>query len=966
MVNPPVQISKRKVICDDAEDVEVRNREEDSGSSDEEEAEEQITVKDNNERDMHDAVHVPLFLSDSDGKGDDPEEEEEETVAEEEGGGPVLDETWMDSEGYEIGPTGNMRRKPKRQRLLTGRVVLPDNIRSLLGDAHSAYVANDLPKAIYLLGECIRQAPHVPNAYRTLALIYEEKEQNHERALGLYTIVANLEPKNLEVQQKTARLALELGNLEVALDCLKRATILNPNNISMALEKAWLFSETRKARRAVDDVKKLLRTNQHNIDLYFFLGDVAEKNHAFHSTALQAYALCLRYVLGQQVYVKQGIKDICDSADWIDPLPERDTLDIPNTEVAFSAGVCLSTILINDRKYNLVKDAIASIVQWLQAARLRLREKEAAAMSSNMEDMDDPTAPELMLPMDLAVHMGICHIYLGEFTEGRGCFSVLMRQNPGEEPYGSMLIEAARPFIAQEKFDDAIIFLDRVAASDSYHKVKALRLVAECWVDKGNIPKAMEMYTSALDIEPYDCATLISLSRNAVRLELEECTLIAYQHLKPMAERIVLQFAPDSKWSHGKRGDVREEGGDRPDATGILAEEGSWMTLELLIEWGKLTLARNDKDINELIYTHLPVVETFVQQVANSGRAPSYLQNPTLAEYDCFLKREAQSPWHESLNETAQYLAAKLDIASDVSPETMQDILRTLITVLVLSDRIADARSVLEAASRYRAVMSLATRRELQNIVDGGGILHEEVSSTSSALVGGLTPACISPSTSRPRSRGRVLARGAAAERRDVFQDAFNDLDRDPDNLEYWFRAVATLGHISTTKRRRVIKLVEAHSEKAAAHLLQGNDAMGRGSYKFAYCSYSKAVSLSPRDPLCVLALGASLAMLIDSNKAVEDSLECAFKAVLAVQACTNILAEECKEMKVVTPPEGLYNMARIYHQIRILHLAEHLYRKALEYTNEDGSPLLPEAAFNLMALYREVKTSASFVHLCN
>ncbi len=857
MVNPPVQISKRKVIWDDddSEDVEVRNREENSGSSDEEEAEGQLTVKDNNERDMQDAVHAPLFLSDSDGKNDDLEEEKEETVAEDEGGGHDLDETWMDDEDYEIGPTGNMRRKPKRQRFVTGRVALPDNIRSLLGDAHSAYVANDLPKAIYLLGECIRQAPHVPNAYRTLALIYEEKEQNHERALGLYTIVANLQPKNLEVQQKTARLALELGNLEVALDCLKRATLLNPNNISMALEKAWLFSETRKGRRAVDDVKKLLQTNQHYIDLYFFLGEVAEKSHTFHSTAVQAYALCLRYVLGQQVYIKQGIKDICDSADWIDPPPERDTLDIPNTEVAFSAGVRLSTILINDRKYDLVKDAITSIVQWLQAARLRVREKETSAMSSNMEDVDGPPAPELMLPMDLAVQMGICHIYLGEFTEGRGCFSVLMRQNPGEEPYGSMLLKAARPFIAKKKFDDAIVFLDRVAASDSYHKVKALQLVAECWVDKENVPKAMELYTSALDIEPYDCATLISLSRNAVMLELEACTLMAYQHLKPMAERIVLQFAPDSKWSHGKRGDVREEGGDRPDATGILAEEDdSWMTLELLLEWGKLTLARNDKDINDLLYTHLPVVEIFVQQVANSGRAPSYLQNPTPAEYDCFVKHEAQSPWYESLNEAAQYLAAKLDIGSDVSPETIQDILRSLITVLVVNDRIADARSVLEAASRYRAVMSLSTRRELQNIVDGSGVLNDKASSTSSALVGGLTLAGISPSISRQRSRGRALARGAAAERRDVFQDAFNDLDKDPDNLEHWFRAVATLGQISTTKRRRIIKLVEAHSEKAAAHLLQGNDAMGRGSYKFAYCSYSKAVSLSPRVSYVVTA----------------------------------------------------------------------------------------------------------------
>ncbi len=40
------------------------------------------------------------------------------------------------------------------------------------------------------------------------------------------------------------------------------------------------------------------------------------------------------------------------------------------------------------------------------------------------------------------------------------------------------------------------------------------------------------------------------------------------------------------------------------------------------------------------------------------------------------------------------------------------------------------------------------------------------------------------------------------------------------------------------------------------------------------------------------------------SHSPILSPQKCAFKAVLAVQACTNILAEEGKEMNVVTPPE--------------------------------------------------------------
>ncbi len=48
--------------------------------------------------------------------------------------------------------------------------------------------------------------------------------------------------------------------------------------------------------------------------------------------------------------------------------------------------------------------------------------------------------------------------------------------------------------------------------------------------------------------------------------------------------------------------------------------------------------------------------------------------------------------------------------------------------------------------------------------------------------------------------------------------------------------------------------------------------------------------------------------------------------------------------------------------------ITNHQIHKVLEYRNNDGSPLLPEAAFNLMALYKEVNATAAaaFAHLCH
>lgn len=79
-------------------------------------------------------------------------------------------------------PGGGIRRKKGLRKSI--KKNLPDEIKQLLGEAHVAYVSNDIPHAMKCLQEVVRQDANVPDPYRTLAAIYEEIEQDKQR-LGL-------------------------------------------------------------------------------------------------------------------------------------------------------------------------------------------------------------------------------------------------------------------------------------------------------------------------------------------------------------------------------------------------------------------------------------------------------------------------------------------------------------------------------------------------------------------------------------------------------------------------------------------------------------------------------------------------------------------------------------------------------------------------------------------------------------
>lgn len=81
--------------------------------------------------------------------------------------------------------------------------------------------------------EVVRQAPQHPDAYQTLAVIHQEKEQP-SAALELFYIAAKLTSNDARLWNKVADLAYELEDNDKAVEACRHIIRLEPN------PQAWM------------------------------------------------------------------------------------------------------------------------------------------------------------------------------------------------------------------------------------------------------------------------------------------------------------------------------------------------------------------------------------------------------------------------------------------------------------------------------------------------------------------------------------------------------------------------------------------------------------------------------------------------------------------------------------------------------------------------------------------------------
>lgn len=149
-----------------------------------------------------------------------------------------------------------------------------------------------------------------------------------------------------------------------------------------------------------------------------------------------------------------------------------------------------------------------------------------------------------------------------------------------------------------------------------------------------------------------------------------------------------------------------------------------------------------------------------------------------------------------------------------------------------------------------------------------------------------------------------------------------------------------------------LMRLAHKQPENVPIGLLNGNNCLLAGTYKYSLGEYMNVYKVERNNPLVPLMLGITFVHLACQKFSSK-------KHSLVVQGCAFL--QNYAKMRGLQCHETCYNLGRAMHQLGILPAAMHYYKKVLSLPppiqDDEDFSLVREAAFNLSLIY---KTSGS------
>ena len=173
--------------------------------------------------------------------------------------------------------------------------VLPQEISDALSQAHFHYANGEHSEAIELLSKVTRLAPHLPDPFHIMALIYDESGDKL-RSLQFFVLAAVHTPKSAEIWIKVCDLATELKEYDQAMSALNHA-MKRENSIQLHVKKILLLILMDQLLSA----RQLLKTflSKYPLELPF----LADYGHAcqiagYTEIALHSYLRLAYHIMG--------------------------------------------------------------------------------------------------------------------------------------------------------------------------------------------------------------------------------------------------------------------------------------------------------------------------------------------------------------------------------------------------------------------------------------------------------------------------------------------------------------------------------------------------------------------------------------------------------------------------------------------------------------------------------------------
>ncbi|BAM42149.1 transcription factor [Theileria orientalis strain Shintoku] len=114
------------------------------------------------------------------------------------------------------------RKKKKKNKTASQSSKLTPELEKLLQEATDLYLNKNFEEAVKILKELVRRAPGLHDPFHMLGLIYQNEFNDVTTATSYYLLAAHLVPTDTELWQRIGEMSQSSGNIDQAIYCFKK------------------------------------------------------------------------------------------------------------------------------------------------------------------------------------------------------------------------------------------------------------------------------------------------------------------------------------------------------------------------------------------------------------------------------------------------------------------------------------------------------------------------------------------------------------------------------------------------------------------------------------------------------------------------------------------------------------------------------------------------------------------------
>lgn len=355
---------------------------------------------------------------------------------------------------------GGLDKKPKRS-------VLPSALQGLMGEANLRCVRGDLKVAEKICLEIIRQMPLAVEPFHTLAQIYEGR--NLEKQMQFMLIAGHLNPGDHEHWLRLAELSLETGNTKQAIICYSRAIKANPRDFDLRLRRIELIDSIGDERFALTCRLNLLpHISESDPEMLMSTAKyVAEKYHKEKNIIKATSAFKIAHNRMPQAFSTDELNQYLDLL-----------LEVQDYHTALSA--------------------------------LKLHSGVSAVIKPDPGNPFSINIPDDLIP-DFRTKFIVCIIHSKAFHLIDLVAENVFRHMNVERD-GDCYLDIAEALIFEERFEDALRFLEPLLDSQKFSLAAVWLRHADCLRSIGHFDLAIESYKKVVSLAPQHLDARLTLS----------------------------------------------------------------------------------------------------------------------------------------------------------------------------------------------------------------------------------------------------------------------------------------------------------------------------------------------------------------------------------------------------------------------------------------------------------------------